>query len=667
LATAADITTKLLEHLDMSPNQASIWTDSLTALQWLEIHSRVLQTFVKNRCASIRDQFALDQIRWVPTAQNPADIGTRPLDVATFMKKSEWLQGPAFLYTPRDQWPVPDKVKQTADQSKLNAEIKKATTPPAISDYSLIATIPGENVMDGIPSDHRQLFPVQNYSQFDRLLRQAATILAYVGFLKNKRVIQTLVKTVPNLEQAELALIRSSQLSWFAATWNDLLRRQKVKQQSSLLRLDPFIDTSTLPAGVIRLAGRTKLAEQLQFSARFPLLLHPKSHLTLLIVRHAHEIQLEHIGGANSLLAFLNTKYWIPTPTPLLKRVISSCVICRKRDAVPTVQIMAPLPSYRVPSGERLTPFGVVALDVAGPFWTTPDMGPMTIANRTRSAADPPVEVGPVKRYMLVFRCAAIAAIHIELLVRMDTSAFLLALDNFISLRARPTKIICDRGTNFVRSQKELATLQQTLAEKYRIEFLFGPPRSSHFQGLIERFIKSAKLALVTTMRANRPTEYELASVFRKVAAYLNNLPLAYTHQAKVDFQSLPLCANDFLMGSRHTDLLTMQPNQANTYTNRYRRISDMLDLFWHKLVTHLSSQLRQYSKWTSTARDVTKGDIAVLLDSKLRNLHRLVRVESVVLGADGHVRRVLLYDGEKTFDRSIGNIAIILPFEAQI
>jgi hypothetical protein len=76
---------------------------------------------------------------------------------------------------------------------------------------------------------------------------------------------------------------------------------------------------------------------------------------------------------------------------------------------------MAPLPDFRTP-GSKVNPFDVTAVDVGGPYITKQGRGKVI-----------------AKRYLLVFRCAAIGAVHCELLKGLDTTSFLQALDKFLA------------------------------------------------------------------------------------------------------------------------------------------------------------------------------------------------------------------------------------------
>ena len=60
--------------------------------------------FVANRVAEILESTSVDQWRYLPGEQNPADYGTRGLSVS-LLKESVWLTGPVWLLDDETNWP----------------------------------------------------------------------------------------------------------------------------------------------------------------------------------------------------------------------------------------------------------------------------------------------------------------------------------------------------------------------------------------------------------------------------------------------------------------------------------------------------------------------------------------------------------------------------------
>jgi hypothetical protein len=332
------------------------------------------------------------------------------------------------------------------------------------------------------------------------------------------------------IEDAERALVYLSQRQTFRATRVQLEMHGRVNHNNNLASLAPFID----PQGAIRLRGRTEAAH-LTYTAKYPLLLHCKDPITKILVTHVHQ-QLEHSSGPRGLLAEMNKKYWLPRATRFFRELVNTCVPCRKRLAIPTTQIMAPLPFYRQTSS-RLHRFDVSAIDVAGPYY---------------------IKIGRsmVKRWLLVICCATVGAIHCEMIDSMDTSSFLLAIERFLAVRPRPSVVLADNGTKFRGSETALENKPakdqidlEKAQQHFHLEFRFAPPKAPHFQGLVQRFVGAAKAAIHSAVRGHTLTDEELRTVFSRAMGHLNNIPIAYTVKSDADLPTPALDSISFSYG----------------------------------------------------------------------------------------------------------------------
>lgn len=131
----------------------------------------------------------------------------------------------------------------------------------------------------------------------------------------------------------------------------------KLAQIPIMRQLNPFIDDS----GILRMNGRVGNADILE--QKTAIILPPKHHLTLLIIRHAHE-QVKH-GGVQMTLRKLREKFWIIHARRQVQALLHKCVtcFCFRKDLMK--QKMAELPNFRT---EQARPFAFVGCDYAGPY-----------------------------------------------------------------------------------------------------------------------------------------------------------------------------------------------------------------------------------------------------------------------------------------------------------
>ena len=104
------------------------WSGYTTLLQWIHSSHRKQQVFVANRIAEILDTTNVSQWNHVSGINNPADIGTRAINVDE-LNRSERLTGPAWFKQPESQWPVQVTLTFASDdqndQMVLSEEIEE--------------------------------------------------------------------------------------------------------------------------------------------------------------------------------------------------------------------------------------------------------------------------------------------------------------------------------------------------------------------------------------------------------------------------------------------------------------------------------------------------------------------------------------------------------------
>ena len=135
------------------------------------------------------------------------------------------------------------------------------------------------------------------------------------------------------------------------------------------------------------------------------------------------------------MLSRLHQRFWMPHANSSARKIIKSCVYCRRMQATVVEQKMADLPVDRV--SPDLPPFSHVGIDYFGPIEV----------KRGRAH---------VKRWGVIFTCLVSRAVHLEAASSLDTESCINALRRFISRRGPVTSIRTDNGTNFVGAQREL-------------------------------------------------------------------------------------------------------------------------------------------------------------------------------------------------------------------
>ncbi|GFQ65403.1 uncharacterized protein TNCT_258081 [Trichonephila clavata] len=79
------------------------WTDSQVVLSWLSAPPRKWKPFVANRTSEILDLIPCNNWYYVPTKENPANLGSRSMSPKDLPDCRLWWEGPQWLTS--EDWP----------------------------------------------------------------------------------------------------------------------------------------------------------------------------------------------------------------------------------------------------------------------------------------------------------------------------------------------------------------------------------------------------------------------------------------------------------------------------------------------------------------------------------------------------------------------------------
>ncbi|KAI3362570.1 hypothetical protein L3Q82_001606 [Scortum barcoo] len=126
--TGAQLFSLIHKKLTLCIAQTFLWTDSTTVLTWLTSQSCRFKVFVGTRVSDIQELTDSHTWRYVDTANNPADDLTRGKTLDELAAPSRWIQGPAFLRHPPDEWPSCPSTMEPEDNSELKQSVFCALT-----------------------------------------------------------------------------------------------------------------------------------------------------------------------------------------------------------------------------------------------------------------------------------------------------------------------------------------------------------------------------------------------------------------------------------------------------------------------------------------------------------------------------------------------------------
>ena len=125
-------------------NDCYYWLDAMTALYWIKRPGEWKQ-FVSNRVHRIHKYTTLEGWRHVPGQFNPADLGTRGINVAEFRGSELWWDGPPFLRESPENWPPDitetepssDCLKESCNNEELLSKANKVSVNLSVKSSSV--------------------------------------------------------------------------------------------------------------------------------------------------------------------------------------------------------------------------------------------------------------------------------------------------------------------------------------------------------------------------------------------------------------------------------------------------------------------------------------------------------------------------------------------------
>ncbi|XP_055623485.1 uncharacterized protein LOC129766911 [Toxorhynchites rutilus septentrionalis] len=339
-------------------------------------------------------------------------------------------------------------------------------------------------------------------------------------------------------------------------------------------------------------------------------------------------------------------KYPIVLPREAVSR---SCQHCKVKKATPVPPLMGPLPKVRLTPFIR--PFTYVGVDYMGPF---------------------EVKVGRsvVKRWICLFTCLTIRAIHLELAHSLSSNACVMAFRRFVARRGAPLEVFSDNGTNFVGANRQLSEEKQKIQNivedcaatftNANTQWHFNVPAAPHMGGPWERMVKSVKVAMKAISGSPRhPSDEVLETIMLEAEAIINSRPLTYVPLDMEDDEALT--PNHFLLcGSTGIKQPVANPVSGNILRDSWKLAQHIVDDFWRRWVREYLPMLTRRTKWFEAVKPMKPGDLVVIVDENTRNSWERGRVLETFPDKSGQVRRATVQTARGVFARPAVKLAVL-------
>jgi hypothetical protein len=580
----AKLLVEVAEVLEVPKSYVHAWTDSQVVLAWLSSHPSRWKTFIANRVSEILTLFDRNQWSHVRSEENAADCASRGVQPSKSSEIRLWKFGPPWLLEKSINYSPLSCNQDTELESKLNKNVVCAAINVENNELSI------------------------RFSTFRRLVRVLSQCRRFIKILYSKikgQLKPLFTPWITNLEIEEVVkiLIKDTQLNYFREEIRFLSSNSQVNNNSKLRSLNPFLDKD----GILRVGGRLQNSS-LPSNVKNPIIIPYKSHLTELIIADAHNRTLH--GGAQLMLNYLRSKFWVVCARRAIKNYIHKCVTCLRYSSRSVPPLMGQLPTARVTPSR---PFQQSGVDYAGPIAIRPTKG-----RGYRST----------KGYICLFVCMSTKAVHLEVVSDLTSQGFIAAFKRFVARRGHCSDLWSDNGTNFVGAARELRSL---LAEEKSVvkieiadwlamngtEWHFIPAHAPNFGGLWEAGVKSTKHHLRRVIGVATLTFEEISTVLAQIEACLNSRPISQISEDSRE--PYPLTPGHFLVGSP----LILPPDANYECSNvsslrRWQYTQKMVQDFWRRWSLEYLTHLLQRHKWSRHVPEPKLGSIVLVKEDDL-------------------------------------------------
>ena len=575
---AAHMLAKLMSHVQGTlciTGEIDLWSDSMTVLYWLASKG-TWSKYVRNRVKAIRE---LGEWRWhyIPTDQNPSDMGTRGLPPAKLGELR--FKGPQWL-AKRSSWPAEPEIIETDSAA--------AEGVPRRKEHILM-----EQQLNQSDSSNRVEWANALLGKYPywKLLRITAYIERFANNCKTKEKLNGPLKT-EELCAAETYWVKYAQES------HDLNNGETELGKDGM--------------GIWRCYGRIE--------GYYPIFIPKMSPLATQIVEHFHELTLH--GGVQSTMGQVREKFWVPQLRRLVKSVRYRSNKCKKlRAKVKHLKGFSILPKFRTELSE---PFHTIGIDFAGPLY-------YKASRKNIQKAYVILFTCATTRAVHLTLCRSMTVEEfkgaLKWFIARRGRPHTIVTDNAKTFKA---------ARSWLESLQNSEDANDFLA-KESIKWKFNHSRAPWWGGFFERLIGVMKSALSKVIGNAMLSFQELEDTLLSIELFMNNRPLTYIGE---EFEKPAITPNILIRGERATLLEESDEAVDATKRLQYiKKCKEQLRKRWVNEYLKALAERKQ-SLVSSGGTTLKNGRVVLIKDSvKCKGKWRLGRIENEVVGKDGHIR----------------------------
>lgn len=492
-----------------------VYSDSLVALSWINSYSIKLDklqkcsVFVKNRLLDIDRLCERHKVmfKFVSGEENPADCITRSMSYKQLVR-SNYFTGPNVLFS-----------QSSVELSMDNTLVFVVPDPGLLKSNSTGVVQSFKALTSYKEAENEHLHVLSRVSSFHRLVKIYSRVLVFVNNLKRKMKIKcptTFAKfnvfqdNHNFFAEASKLLLQRDQRKNFPEIFEYFSSDHRLLKDIPKLvsQLNIYVDGE----GLLRVRSKlSRLKDEKRM--RFPILLSKDSSLTRLIILDYHE-RFSH-AGCYSLLSELRKTFWIPKYFSAVKKVLKTCVLCRRLNERTINLNQNSYRNFRVNPPE--IPFRYVFLDYFGPYFVK--------SNGSKH-----------KVWILCITCTWSRAINLKLCIDMSVKEFLRAIQLHCYDYGVPEFCMSDMGSqlvaganiisDFLKDPEIKLYLNENGIKSVKFEHYFKG--NSALGSMVESCVKLTKRLIFGSIKNNVLDIRDFEFLIHKTNHLVNRRPIAF-------------------------------------------------------------------------------------------------------------------------------------------
>ena len=636
------------------------FSDSEITLYRLKNQAETYKVWVANRLKIIQESTNIEDWKKVNTAENPADISSRGMDLSDLINSELFFHGPKWLTNKQVQFKNVGEITQE-NISLDTEEVKKAFQMKGPQMNVLFASVDEEDdmlkeVLDRHNNWKKSINIIAwirrfwtNFKQkVDQRKKNKSSDQSRKMTLrhqrKQKKAIQInyedLYLNSEEVTSTEDLLFKYAQSKEFANEISLLRGGSEVPKNSKIKKLLPIWDEET---GLLKHNSRIVDYK--------PIIL-PKDHqVTRLFIHDIHK-KFGHSGPSLTLYK-VRKRVWITSGRQQVKKAIYKCS-CRKN--ILLNERMGKIPTWRT---NNPTIWSRVGTDVLGPLY---------VRNEVKNE-DGEVTDKTIKTFAILWTDLISRGVMVDLLYSADTEGVLRSLRKVTAIYGSAKIYYSDNASYYKKASLEIKEFMAGIdwpkvrkqAEKFNGQWLFSTEAAPFRNATSERLVATIKESLFKVIQKNVLPFQELQTLLLEISAYINNRPIGFLSSDNMEDMK-PVSPSLLTIGREIEPLgeyTGKDPSLQELYYHRTKTIEDFLKNWTALYLQNLSPT----KKWLEKNPYKIKEGMVLFIknENKMKDLWKKGIVTKVIRSKTDQIPRTiqLRTTTSKKITRPIQKLAI--------